>query len=128
MMLRNTDMELRQLTTAIIFVIFFEIEGRLLPNSNCGRLIPDYNPLIVRGFSANKHWPWHAAIYHEVRPASQNVTYKCGGTVISPNSVLTAAHCVCNNSQPLNPAKLLVVLGKFNLSVNESSSQSFKVN
>ncbi|XP_065336822.1 CLIP domain-containing serine protease B4-like [Cloeon dipterum] len=38
----------------------------------------------------NRH-PWHAFIYIE---KSNSTSSKCGGTLISPRAVLTAAHCI----------------------------------
>ncbi|XP_037930821.1 uncharacterized protein LOC119665663 [Teleopsis dalmanni] len=49
-----------------------------------------YNMLkIIGGKAARKgEWPWQVAIFNRFREAF------CGGTLIAPNWVLTAAHCV----------------------------------
>lgn len=118
---------------AIIFFFLFLIEEREATNLNCGRRVPDYNALIIDGFSSNKHWPWHAAIYH-VQKRQEAISepkiedYKCGGTLINSKLILTGAHCVCNNDQQIDPEKVKVCLGKLYLNVTESNSQSFKVN
>lgn len=126
-------MKSRHLDIAIIIFILYRIEEREATNLNCGRRVPDYNVLIIDGFSSIKHWPWHAAIYHvekeEAATSEPKIEhYKCGGTLINSNLILTAAHCVCNNNQQIDPESVKVWLGKLNLSVNESESQSFKVN
>lgn len=123
---------------AIIFVICFLIKlikGQGLESSICGTRVPEFNALITNGFHSHKHWPWHAAIYHIVNSRGlatsnqQNVNsvYQCGGSLITSKSVLTAAHCVCNYDEAMDPKNVFVSLGKLNLGVNESTSQSFKV-
>ena len=43
-------------------------------------------------FTVNDEFPWHAAIY--VKNASRKFNYVCGGVLIYPDVVLTAAHCL----------------------------------
>lgn len=87
-------------------------------------ILVNHNPLITYGFET-AHWPWHAAVYHQ--GYKRLPEYKCGGTLINANSVLTAAHCISQNNEPIAPSKVLVSLGRLNLDVNESSAQSFEV-
>lgn len=84
--------------------------------------------LIIRlanGFSSKHHWPWHAAVFHQNE--NFDPAYKCGGTLISKKSVLTAAHCVHVNNAQLDVEIVTVSLGRLNLAENESSAQSFGV-
>jgi hypothetical protein len=59
-------------------------------NAQCG--VADFTPgsqgsRIVGGAEANPHsWPWQVKV--------TDGSYLCGGTLISPDWVLTAAHCV----------------------------------
>ena len=48
---------------------------------------------IVKGENSNKNeFPWMAALVYEY-PNGQSMV-KCGGSLISPNVVMTAAHCI----------------------------------
>lgn len=57
------------------------------------------------GLIANGHettparWPWHAALFYQ---ESFKLAYKCGGSIIRDNVVLSAAHCVTKSGQKLN--------------------------
>ncbi len=57
--------------------------------------------------SAPDHWPWQAAILNQYREVF------CGGTLLAPGWILTAAHCVRK--------QLSVRLGEHDLVVNEVS-------
>ncbi|XP_053687417.1 transmembrane protease serine 9-like [Sabethes cyaneus] len=83
----------------------------------CGIPMIEGNELIVNGQdTAPGDWPWHAAIYHR---KGRSVDYACGGTIISEQYILTAAHCVMNvaNSFQLAPNRIFVRLGIHDLDV-----------
>jgi len=66
--------------------------------------------------SRRKIWPWHALIYRRDskpdEPMGTKMTYICGGTLISGNLILTAAHCLSNETgYPRHPRDFVVVLG-----------------
>lgn len=88
----------------------------------CGQRLLEGLPLITKTDRA-KHWPWHAAIFYN----KSIPEYRCGGTVISSNLVLTAGHCVAENNAQVNISNVLVSLGRLNLDVQENSAQSFTV-
>ncbi|XP_070507056.1 transmembrane protease serine 9-like isoform X2 [Chironomus tepperi] len=58
-------------------------------------------------------YPWHVAIIQ-----SKDKQYKCGGTLVSNNLVITAAHCIISKyySHSFNSSDILVVLGVNDLS------------
>lgn len=90
------------------------------------------NALITGENKGNEgHWPWHAAIYYVEKPQKAATTeqknYICGGSLIDAKSILTAAHCVYKNRQLIEPENVIVLMGKLNLNVTESTCQPFNV-
>ncbi|KAH1175775.1 hypothetical protein KIL84_022300 [Mauremys mutica] len=82
---------------------------------SCG--VPAYPPYVARvvgGEDAIPHsWPWQVSLQYS---SSGNWYHTCGGTLIAPNWVLTAAHCISSSRT------YRVLLGKYNLMVNEEGS------
>merc|ERR1712183_62505 len=57
------------------------------PRAECGIEGPAYEGKIVGGHEATEHaWPWQVALFIDD-------AWFCGGSIISENYVLTAAHC-----------------------------------
>ncbi|XP_052741183.1 uncharacterized protein LOC112045215 [Bicyclus anynana] len=97
----------------------------LRPKENCGRRRVTHTELIVNGaLTKPGDWPWHVALY---RIDHSTIKYICGGTLISKNHVLTAAHCTTIRGVPVLPETLSVVLGKFNLIGGDTESQEREV-
>lgn len=118
-----------QLVVVFVFLTFVRVNGQQSITSTCGQRWPEKTlsrlPRMTNAFQAER-WPWHAAIYH-INSGQSDLDYKCGGSLISSNLVLTTAHCVSKFNNPMSPKKVLVFLGRLDLEVNESSSQSFEV-
>lgn len=72
-------------------------------------------PLITNGQQTSRgQWPWHIALY---KIDGINLSYICGGTLVSLKAVITAAHCVTKKvlDRPVDPDTLVVYLGKYHL-------------
>ncbi|XP_069893096.1 chymotrypsin-like elastase family member 3B [Dipodomys merriami] len=88
--------------------------------TGCGRCF--YNPSgrVVNGEDAVPYsWPWQVSLQYEKEGAFHHT---CGGTLIAPDWVLTAGHCI---------SSLLtyqVVLGEYDRAVEEGPEQVIPVN
>ncbi|XP_049839668.1 uncharacterized protein LOC126284636 isoform X1 [Schistocerca gregaria] len=81
----------------------------------CGTVTTQATPLVTNGQRTTRgQWPWHAALYQ-----SKNIdlSYKCGGSLISRSTVVTAAHCVTTRptDRPVEADSLLIFVGKYHL-------------
>eukprot|EP00096_Caligus_rogercresseyi_P002664 TRINITY_DN14896_c0_g1_i1.p1 TRINITY_DN14896_c0_g1~~TRINITY_DN14896_c0_g1_i1.p1 ORF type:complete len:522 (-),score=84.71 TRINITY_DN14896_c0_g1_i1:463-2028(-) len=84
----------------------------LAPLDTCGQ--PLAPPRIVGGKDANLgQFPWLANVGYKFR-SKPDVLYRCGGALIGPQYVLTAAHCVTRLPKGFRPATIR--LGEFDLS------------
>lgn len=94
--------------------------------SLCGARKYNRLPLITRGIEAREgEWPWHCAIFHaDVWQQS----YQCGCTLINPNTVVTAGHCVNTGGIGLTiiAERVFVHLGKYDIDLSGPNSQEFR--
>ena len=75
----------------------------------CGQsYVPEINRRIVGGSEANfGQFPWQAQIW-TFKPYNDTPIFSCGGTLISDELILTAAHCVPFT----NPERYTIILGR----------------
>lgn len=121
-------MKLQITTIAIVILSNFQItiRGDESETLSCGRRLVNHEALIVNGYtSKEKDWPWHAAILHVA--LNQNIEYKCGGTLLNSNSILTAAHCVYENGRPIVADRVVIQLGRHNLKISGVHTQEIEV-
>ncbi|XP_010848351.1 PREDICTED: chymotrypsin-C [Bison bison bison] len=88
--------------------------------SSCGAPIfqPNLSARVVGGEDAIPHsWPWQVSSLQWAWEAGWRHT--CGGTLITPNHVLTAAHCISNT------LTYRVALGKNNLEVEDEAGSLY---
>jgi secreted trypsin-like serine protease len=72
---------------------------------------------IVNGYQPDAaQWPWMAALLDRTRSGNDYDRHFCGGTLVNPRVVLTAAHCVHKNGVTRAASSLQVGLGKRRLS------------
>uniref|UniRef100_A0A9L0JRN2 Peptidase S1 domain-containing protein n=1 Tax=Equus asinus TaxID=9793 RepID=A0A9L0JRN2_EQUAS len=75
--------------------------------------LPPIQSRIIGGWECEKHSkPWQVAVYHQGH-------FQCGGVLVHPQWVLTAAHCMSDDYQ--------IWLGRHNLSEDEDTAQFHQV-
>ena len=88
-----------------IGVFFFFFFFLLFSFAECGKR--PSSARVVNGDNAAPHaWPWQVSLR---RNGHYGRYHFCGGSLIRPNWVVTAAHCVYKNT---DPSDYTVVVGK----------------
>lgn len=93
------------------------------PPSLCGERPDDQNSIrrsrIVAGINAASRWPWQVQLYNVSSGKSA-----CGGTLISEEYVVTAAHCLTSLNYH---NELIVRVGDLDTSRSEGYEQDFEM-
>ncbi|KAK3927502.1 Clotting factor C [Frankliniella fusca] len=97
-------------TLPILAICLLEIHlsaGVVLPKE-CGISSAKGTAFIINGKNATaSEFPWHVGLYL----ISQNMSQFCGGTLVHPRLVMTAAHCMYTDNKLIDPKDLKVSVG-----------------
>ncbi|CAB3260968.1 unnamed protein product [Arctia plantaginis] len=70
--------------------------------AECGRVSPEAFQLVIDGKEAKRgELPWHVGVY---RKAADTLEQICGGSLVSNNVVISAAHCFWSDTIKVLPA------------------------
>lgn len=86
------------------------------PTLNDAKADGRVTPRVIGGIEATPGaWPFMVSLIDSSAPTSADGQF-CGGTLIGPRHVLTAAHCVDRGYGPIEPSQVVVQIGGGDLS------------
>ncbi len=88
--------------------------GVARPGAPAADSVPDAPTIIGGSQAALGEWPWQVALVQNGEPDPINAQY-CAGTLIDPEWVLTAAHCVVSPWGIMAPGEISVRMGIIHL-------------
>ena len=89
-------------------------------NPTCGMTTVHQSRVIGGSDAAKGAWPWQIGMY-------KGGYFTCGGSLISPNWVLTASHCIDAGGKADSPSGYSIVVGDLNRNVNDTTEQQYTV-
>ena len=105
-----------------------EVEHKTITKLNsCGERQIHFEGLITNGYDTKPgDFPWHVALFHRINRA--HLSYKCGGIIINPTTILTAGHCLYDSTgRRILAQRVVLQLGRYHLYTPEAHSQEFQV-
>ncbi|XP_058058302.1 uncharacterized protein LOC131209286 isoform X2 [Anopheles bellator] len=73
-------------------------------------------------------FPWHVALWHHAVQQLATIAYACGGFIVGPRAIITAAHCVTSRSgYQMAANELTVRVGLYELLAMARHSQEHRV-
>nr|XP_020637753.1 proproteinase E-like [Pogona vitticeps] len=88
--------------------------------SGCGQPVSSPNARVVNGEDANPYsWPWQISLQYK---KDGEFYHTCGGSLIGPNWVMTAAHCISKSRE------YRVGLGEYDRSREDGFEQFIPIN
>lgn len=86
-------------------------------SEQCGR--PNFATRVIAGVTANRgSWPWQILLIQNRRPM-------CGGSIVNPTTIVTAAHCIYGSEG--KPWSFMVRVGEHNMRAREGSEVDYQV-
>lgn len=98
-------------------------------DQECGQIATPVEKFSAFGFAINNTVvPWHVAIYSWHNERDYN--FVCGGSLLTPDLIITAAHCVFNEAarQPYSANTFQVIAAKLYRDYNQQSKLETKRN
>ena len=104
----------------LLFLSLAQGGGATVNDPSCGirRVLQSR---VIGGTDARKGaWPWQVGMY-------VNGRFICGGTLIAPNWILTASHCVVSSGRERSASSFEIVVGDLHRSLNDTTEQKHQV-
>uniref|UniRef100_A0A182R090 Peptidase S1 domain-containing protein n=1 Tax=Anopheles farauti TaxID=69004 RepID=A0A182R090_9DIPT len=106
-----------------LLLAVFSFGTTITASIHCGQRLVTHKNLIFGGQNAAPgKWPWHATVTHRTG-STFNVV--CGGSVIDDDTILTAAHCLYSVHGLIAKHRVLLHVGRNQLSVNDAQTRSY---
>ena len=97
----------------------------MLPFSECGSTKIPQSRIVGGNATFEGEHPWMVAIYLH---GNNRKEFWCGGALISPTTVITAAHCTKDGKKrPFRPGQFTARVGEWDLSDSDNYSGEFRI-